>query len=204
MPTPTSVPPLSEPDAFLALSLSPASQRDISATTPYRFHTHASSIAVEPFISLASAGGSDADSLDLILTPPRATDVAPLVACLNDRRVALELVGPPYPYTDAMAREWADLRLADTRALFARWQAQLEPESRSEGGGGASAVELDPFERGLPFATVRLRDTGEWIGEIGVCRWEFRDVRDEGERARLVRENEARKVGDPELVWSFG
>jgi hypothetical protein len=92
------------------------------------------------------------------------------------------------------------MRWNDTRSLFESWAEQVRSrvEERSE------ETKLKSFEGGLPFASIRTKQEGEWIGEIGVCRWEFREVGDEDERARRKRENDDRRVGDPELVWSFG
>ncbi|GAA5891323.1 hypothetical protein JCM5296_006899 [Sporobolomyces johnsonii] len=44
----------------------------------------------------------------------------------------------------------------------------------------------------------------EWIGEIAVQRWQFREVDDLEERETLVSENEAKEAGDETIVWSFG
>ncbi|GAA5928779.1 GNAT family N-acetyltransferase [Sporobolomyces koalae] len=178
------------------LSLSRLAQESISERTPFKFHSASTESTVEacdqvePYLALSHPRYS------LILTPARPTDFDVQTECLNDWSVTSQLIGPPYPYSREMAADWANMKWEETRHVFNNWAKQVEQEG--------DQVELEPIQQGLPFSTIRIQDTGEWIGEIGINRWIFRDVADVDERDRLKRENDERKVGDRELVWSFG
>lgn len=171
----------------------------IARATPFRFHrpfaASGSPDFLEPFILIDDPERAGA-TLGLILTPPRREDLSDQVECLNDPAVAPQLIGPPFPYTLEMAQEWSEMRWSQTEDYFHRLQ------------GAASGKEDQLASFGEPpFASIRDRTGGEWIGEIGVNRWEFREVGTDGNddaRDRLRRANDARRIGDPELIWSFG
>jgi hypothetical protein len=107
-----------------------------------------------------------------------------------------------------MGKDWNEMRWRDTLGYFDGLSGQLrvddddlkeEKEKEKEKEGS-----LMKWKDGVPFASIRNRETGEWVGEIGICRWEFRDIEDEREGERLRKENEEREIGDKDLVWSFG
>ncbi|GAA5907712.1 GNAT family N-acetyltransferase [Sporobolomyces salmoneus] len=182
------LPPSAE-DALPPFSLSflsPSILDRICRSTPFQFHAPfpSSPSFIEPYIPIPS---SRTQNLDLIVTPPRTSDLTAQTTCLNDPSVGIQLIGPPYPYTDQMGREWYEMKWRHTESYF-------RSLSSEEGDG----------RRELPFSTIREKETGEWFGEIGVCRWEFREIADEKERERLRKENDERAIGDEELIWSFG
>ncbi|GAA5860104.1 hypothetical protein JCM1840_001887 [Sporobolomyces johnsonii] len=151
-------------------------------------------------------------ALPLILTPPRpSTDYDRQVSTLNDPKIARNLVGPPYPYSREMAEAWGAVRLTDTESVFRALGEDADRQEREQHvvvGIGTDEQAEGKWEpkrpNGLPFASLRREDTGEWIGEIAVQRWQFREVDDPDERERLVSENEAKEAGDETIVWSFG
>lgn len=217
---------------FLQLDLTEAQRRYITEHTPYRFHTvH---LPAQPSISEPSSESPAAPAPDaptflepylplplttsppLLLTPQRLTDVPRIVETLSNPAVGLQLVGPPYPFTDADAHAWGEhLRSEGVRAfevLGRAAQDELDARAR-EAGGTAEQGPPDAERRGVMVGverpleclhSLRRADTGEWAGDFGVMRWKFEDVPDEQERRRLVEENETKNALDPRVVWSFG
>jgi hypothetical protein len=60
---------------------------------------------------------------------------------------------------------------------------------------------------GCPVRSVlEENDDGSYtyLGDCGFVRHTFDDVTDVEERARLLRENNARPAGDPSIIWSMG
>ena len=179
------------------LSLSPASQSHISQLTPFRFHTPSSTEFLEPYLPLPSS----TLPFPLILTPPRSSDTPRKLAVLNDPVVTKELTGPPFPYLEEHEVGWSEGKWKDTKEVFEGWEKTIimtHQENKREG-----EVALEKPRMGLPFQCIRKED-GEWIGEIGVIRHAFLAVEDVVEREKLQKENNAREVGDKELVWCFG
>ncbi|GAA5968656.1 hypothetical protein JCM3765_004152 [Sporobolomyces pararoseus] len=194
--SPPRVPPYSLP------SLSPALQDRISSLTPFRFHTPFPSnpTFIEPFIPLSPVSSSATEPLELILTPPRPDDLSVQVKCLNDPSVGLRLIGPPYPYTFEMGQEWSGFRYENVQTYFERLYKYYSDDKEQKG----ELEEKETRREGIPFASIRNWKTGEWVGEIGICRWEFKDIENEAERQKMYKENEEREIGQDELVWSFG
>ncbi|BGP39836.1 hypothetical protein JCM10450v2_003806 [Rhodotorula kratochvilovae] len=193
------------PDIPLPLSLTPAEQALITQHTPFRFHTYTpgassssapSAALLEPYLPLSSPAPT---SLPLILTPTRESDIPALLRTLNDPRVGLQLVGPPYPYTPAHAAERLAFNARGTSAAFARLaeRARRADAGRDEEGQGW-------IVDGLPLCAIRREDTGEWVGNFGVDRWLFEDVPAGEERERATAENNAKCVGDKSVLWTFG
>ncbi|GAA5901507.1 hypothetical protein JCM6882_006299 [Rhodosporidiobolus microsporus] len=211
----------SEADAPPRISLSSAQQSLISILTPFRFHTvslpfpsGASAPPVtflEPYLPLSLPPTSP---FPLVLTPTRLShDVPSKVSALNHPAVAFSLVGPPYPYTVDLARDWNAARKAQAEEYFARVGElaaraleahEGDVEAAAEAVKGAGELPRGWLPDGLPFTDLRRQDTGEWVGDLSTMRWTFEDVADDEERERLHKENLAREVGDPELAWSFG
>ncbi|GAA5993527.1 hypothetical protein JCM5350_008191 [Sporobolomyces pararoseus] len=200
-------------------SLSPSVQTRISSSTPFRFHTPFPSSSsssnpsfLEPFIPISSSPSSRTaststppGSLELILTPPRPQDLSLQVKCLNKVSVGMNLIGPPFPYSFEMGKEWSSFRYENVSKYFKRLSKYYYyDDNEMEREEERKEKENEVRREGIPFASIRNRETGEWVGEIGICRWEFRDIEDEREREKKFRENEEREVGDDELVWSFG
>ncbi|GAA6027347.1 hypothetical protein JCM8097_002614 [Rhodosporidiobolus ruineniae] len=203
------------PDAFYHLSLTPTQIQLLESLTPFRFRRVpcTSSPSSEPFLepSLPLAAPPDVPYA-LLLTPFRPTDVPAQVAVLNHPAVAFNLVGPPYPYRAEHAVERFTAFGAETSRYWAR-VGELAAKALEEHGSVEAAVEALSREE-LPTewlpspeaigSTIRRADTDEMVGDMGVCRWNSEDERDDEKRRKLVEENEKREVGDKDLVWSFG
>lgn len=116
---------------------------------------------------------------DIILTPPRLTDIPSLVRILNDPLV-YPWVGTPYPHTDEHAR-----------AFVERERAKCER--------ALDFVEKDGTRvyAGCPVRSIRLLKRSEdgsvvgevFIGDIGIFRWHPSEILDATEKTRLMKEN---------------
>ncbi|KAJ6543559.1 GNAT domain-containing protein [Mycena vulgaris] len=141
----------------------------------------------EPFLRLPPPFAN------IIITPPRMSDVEPSVEILNDPAVAMWMgpMGPgSEPYTAARAEPWLTKVKAETDVVV--------QELHSTPGG--------PFT-GCPVRHIReVREDGTdvFIGDVGLARSRWSEVLDADERARLVAENNARAAGDPAIVWHVG
>lgn len=216
---------------FDSLQLTPQEQLLITQRTPLRFRTYtptdtpstsSKTTLLEPFLPLgsptpSSSSTTSSSTLSLILTALHPEDAPALVSTLNDPRVAPQLVGPPYPYSDELARDYVRLKRRETREVLLRLAerarrelkgassgARTEQQDEQEQGAPSEADEAAPWLDELPLCAIRCADSGEYVGDFGVSRWEFEDVVDAEERARLVGENEAKKAGDPSALRSFG
>ena len=86
------------------------------------------------------------------LTPLFPADLPRLVETLNHPLVWPNLDGSPYPYTERDSHEWLAIRekdLAVAMKKFSRGEWDVE---------------------GCPVETIRVAETGEWVGAIGVHR----------------------------------
>ncbi|KAJ7483175.1 GNAT domain-containing protein [Mycena latifolia] len=140
----------------------------------------------EPFLRLP------APFTNIIITPPRMSDVEPSLAILKNRAVSIWM-GPPMStieYTAARAETWLAKVKQETDA------ALQEVQSAPNG----------PFS-GCPVRHIReVQEDGTdvFIGDIGLGRSAWPEVLDANEKARLVAENNARVAGDPDIVWHVG
>ena len=148
-------------------------------------------------------------TLKIVLTRPRESDGASVIAALNDPRVYLNLNTPPFPYTE---KDWADRyakvsrvsddNLADLQAIHEqqrilgttqdwqkrKWLGQRQWTStiRELANGGAEPMD------------------GKSLGEIGVQRQSFIHVVDAEERQKMIGKNDKLEPGDPRIVWMVG
>ena len=126
---------------------------------------------------------------NIIITPPRESDVDELVIMLNDPRVYRFLLTPPYPYHPHHAEEW--LRM--TKGRSDRLLEVLR--------GGGSMVDGCPVQY---IREIQPDGTNLLLGDVSVARNGWIEVRDEGQRARLAKENLGKPVGDHSIVWTMG
>ncbi|BGP24526.1 hypothetical protein JCM10295v2_003444 [Rhodotorula toruloides] len=196
-------PPLPPSHAqYLSLTLTPAQCDVISSYTPFRFRTVAIADAkpghrdslLEPYFPLPT----HTNSPPLMVTPYRPTDIPSVMRTLNDPQVAYQLVGPPYPYSETDAHGWSEMRRIEAEKVF---NEVLGPKAEQ----ALKGEKVDNWVVGdWPLGNVRRADTGEWVGDFGLCRWAFEDVPDADERKKLIDENAAKEAGDPTLAWSYG
>ncbi|KAJ7132353.1 acyl-CoA N-acyltransferase [Mycena epipterygia] len=140
----------------------------------------------EPFLRLP------APFADIIITPPRMSDVEPSVAILRDPLVHswMGSRGPGASYSAAQAEGWLTKIKAETDAVMA--------ELRAAPTGPASGCPVRHLR------AVQADGTDIFIGDVVLSRSGWTEVLDAEERARLVAENDARVVGDPDIVWHVG
>ena len=74
---------------------------------------------------------------NIIITPNRPTDAVPIVPIMNDRRVYMNIVAPPYPYLPEHAEEWVRTRLQERDKLLAECRAVFS-DAPSEGGADST------------------------------------------------------------------
>ncbi|KAJ7230539.1 hypothetical protein GGX14DRAFT_529993 [Mycena pura] len=127
---------------------------------------------------------------NIIITPPRMSDVAPSVRIMNDPAV-YAFMGRSTPYSEAIAEKW----ITKVKAVCDGVVVEVR------------RGETETAVSGCPVRHIREEcadGTEVYIGDVGLGRSPFTEVADRDERARLVAENEARKPGDPEIVWHVG
>ncbi|KAF9024102.1 hypothetical protein BDZ89DRAFT_139458 [Hymenopellis radicata] len=129
----------------------------------------------------------------IIVTPPRISDAAPLIELLNDERVCVWLSAPPYPYKPEHADWWLNQKITETN------------EGLEELEKGA------PILKASPVQTLReIQDDGSdiFLGTIDFfrCPWMAVDPRaaEGSDPEALLKENNARPVGDPDILWTAG
>ena len=145
----------------------------------------------EPFLRLPEP------HTNIILTPPRMSDVPFVVENLNDPRVYSNLMGPPFPYLEEHAVYWLKSVIGPADALLKELKehAEAEPESTPKIVGGCPVRIL---------REVQPDGTELYLGDLGVSRCGFPHGREGADRERLSAENDAREVGDESIVWCLG
>jgi hypothetical protein len=156
---------------------------------------------------------------NIIITPPHLSDSDRLVEILNDPRVYVWLSGPPHPYlqehaawwltrvTKRAAESWAEIREVSDRIASAT-EIALGPEAdEASKHTSMGQEETKPMFGDCPVRSIRqVNPDGSWtyLGDVELSRWGFLEVADEEERKRLNEENEKKKIGDPDIIWTFG
>jgi len=145
----------------------------------------------EPYLRLPSPHAN------IIITPPRLSDGPSAVEILNDPRIYQWLSGPPWPYLKEHADAWFPVIKSKADAV---WN-ELEEASKE------SPNEPPKVVSACPFRTIREQKedgTDIFLGDCELARYNFIETKDDEERARQVAENDARKIGDPEIIWQLG
>ncbi|KAL0951707.1 hypothetical protein HGRIS_008382 [Hohenbuehelia grisea] len=148
---------------------------------PLEFNTGSN----EPFLRLSPPHEN------IIITPPRASDVSDMVTILND-----PLVQP-----------WMGMPMESfERANIEAWVVRLKAESDKLVDELMKAEEGDELKviDGCPIRSLReVQPDGSelYLGDLGVRRCTWTEVLEEREKQRLVDENAARAAGDPGIVW---
>ncbi|CAE6450762.1 unnamed protein product [Rhizoctonia solani] len=141
----------------------------------------------EPFIALP------APYSNIRLTPPRLSDADHVLEVMNAPKVIMNFATPPYPYL----REHCDGWLRDKIQEYE--SAMVHITKVNEDVGFLDLLPLRHIrEVGPDGAEIFLGDIG-LIRENGFC-----DIRDEEARAAKVNTNLNLRLGDPNIVWTFG
>ncbi|KAJ3978110.1 acyl-CoA N-acyltransferase [Lentinula raphanica] len=140
---------------------------------------------------------------NIIITPPRMSDIPRLPDLLNDPGVCVWISGPPYPYEIEHSKGWITMCVEDI-------EETLQELKDAEGDDNLKLV------GGCPVRYIReVKEDGTdlLIGDIDLRRCETMElapgVNNESELweespkllgvANMQREN-----GDPEILWSLG
>lgn len=161
---------------------------DAASVSPLQYNSRTG----EPFIRLPSPHEN------LILTPPRPSDVAANYSLMTDQKVYRMLSGPPFPYLESHAIGWIDMITTHAAEAMREFQ-EAEAAERSTG--------TKRFVGTCPVRYIReVQEDGSdvFLGDIDVHRCQFPDVKDPDEQARLAGENNARELGDPDIAWCIG
>ncbi|KAJ7780228.1 acyl-CoA N-acyltransferase, partial [Mycena maculata] len=139
----------------------------------------------EPFLRLP------APHANIIITPPRMSDVEPSVPIMNDPAVYMWL-GPraPIGYNAAKAESWLTQITAESDVLL--------DELRTNPRGPFSGCLVRHVRE------VRAEGTDVFLGDVGLGLSNWTEVQDKEEQARLVAENNAQCAGDPDIAWHIG
>ncbi len=167
-------------------SLQPSMTRKCPQLHPLHIHP----VTGEPFLRLPSPHEN------VIVTPPRISDIPAIVENLNDLRVYRWLEGPPFPYTTDDGDFWLRKVKDSSDAVL-----QQLKEAGDDTTQGALIVGSCPVRA---LREVQGDGTELYLGEINVDRCGYPDMNSCPEKAKLVKENSERDPGDPEIVWCIG
>lgn len=152
----------------------------------------------EPFLRLQPPHAN------IILTPPRLSDVASLVEILNDPGVYKMLSAPPFPYRLEDGEQWLGMITEEAKAAIAQLKDAYDRHIVSGAGHGGAL----PYVDVCPLRYIRevAEDGSETlIGEICPHRCEFPDAhKDPEECERLAKANADLPPGDPSIIWCIG
>ncbi|KZT51697.1 hypothetical protein CALCODRAFT_503218 [Calocera cornea HHB12733] len=133
----------------------------------------------------------------IILTGPDSpSDTTNIVKAFNDPLIYRWTVGTPFPYLLEHAQDTLKKTVKTYETTVARMCKLASGDQEEE-------IKVDQ----TPLRFIReIQLDGSWlfIGDIGLLRDSFLEVLPLEERAKLVEANNARCIGDPEIVWMIG
>ncbi|KAF5352386.1 hypothetical protein D9756_005806 [Leucocoprinus leucothites] len=132
---------------------------------------------------------------NIVITPPRESDIPCVIPHLNDERVHIWLGGPPYPYTTEHARNW-----------ITRIKNECDLGLKDLNDALKDATTTKPLVLShLPVRFLReLQEDGTdvYLGDIGLTRCPQVEVLDNPELDSEA--NSSLPAGHPSIVWTFG
>ncbi|KZO96337.1 acyl-CoA N-acyltransferase [Calocera viscosa TUFC12733] len=143
----------------------------------------------EPYIPLPAPHDN------IRMTPWRLTDVE-AVPILNHPAVYPNLLGPPYPYTKEDAEDWASQQVK-----------QFEPDRQYFTGDEGAPVKEGKLFDYAPMPVIReVQPDGSqiFLGVSDIVRSNHFGVTDKQRKEELTKENEAKPLGDPSIMWMIG
>ncbi|KAH9835900.1 acyl-CoA N-acyltransferase [Rhodofomes roseus] len=143
----------------------------------------------EPYLRLPSPHDN------IIITPPRMSDVDAAMRNLNDRKVVDWLSSPPYPYLQSHAESRLTMVTKESDAIL----ADLEADDPEQSGGSLKIVGACPVHA---LREVAEDGTETLIGDVHLRRCAL--VHEGAEQTVSCEENAARAVGDPSIIWCAG
>jgi len=130
------------------------------------------------------------------LTPWRLTDADSTVSILNHPAVYPNLVGPPYPYKKEDGEWWVDEQLK-----------QFAPNRQYFTGDETAPIKDGRIFDYSPTPVIReVQADGSqvFLGVAEIVRSSFMSEADEQRKAELIKENDAKTVGDPSIIYMIG
>ena len=124
---------------------------------------------------------------NIIITPPRDSDVVDLVLILNDPRVIKFLLGLPFPYLSHHAEEWLGTMKSKSAKIL---------EDLREGKTVVDGCPVQYVREVQPDGTELL------LGDVTATRyvyWSEGDLRE-----KMIKDNLEKPAGDPSIVWMIG
>ncbi|KAJ4472539.1 acyl-CoA N-acyltransferase [Lentinula edodes] len=140
---------------------------------------------------------------NIILTPPRLTDIPKLPDLMNDPGVCVWLTGPPHPYTLEHAEAWVTTTVDEANGIL---QELKDVE-------GSDTLKLVGGSLIRCIREIKKDGSDVLIGDIHLRRCASMElapgVKNNGERLEdsvklLGLVNMQRENGDPEILWSVG
>jgi len=144
----------------------------------------------EPYIPLP------APHENIRITPCRMTDAEPMFECLNHPAIYPNLVGPPYPYERTDGELW-----------LAKQQERSAPDWRYFTGDESAPIQDGKIFDYTPLWVIReVQSDGSqtFVGVADIVRSSFMDEADEQRKEELTKENDAKPLGDPSIVYMIG
>ncbi|TDL20984.1 hypothetical protein BD410DRAFT_790348 [Rickenella mellea] len=142
-------------------------------------------ITNEPYLRLPSPHDN------IIITPQRLSDAEEIVPILNDEKVYMTLLGPPFPYTIGDAHPWLLKGKQESDALLAELA-----ENHSTHAVGGCPVNI--------LREVQEDGSDVYLGSVDLHRCRWFHVPHSDEKLAMIKANEARTAGDPAITWEFG
>ncbi|KAJ7173545.1 hypothetical protein C8R46DRAFT_116654 [Mycena filopes] len=142
----------------------------------------------EPFLRLPPPFAN------IIITPPRMSDVAPSVAIMDDPAVAPCMGNRVGQYTPEKAERWLARVKAQTDAVLA---------AQKDNGAPMSGCPVRHMREERADADGTGTDD-VYIGDVGLVRSGWSEVLDAETRTRLANANAALPAGDPDIAWHIG
>ena len=141
---------------------------------------------------------------NIIITPPRKSDVESVLEYLNDPRVYNNLIGPPFPYKQEHYEFWGSMIEAGCSEGLSQYYRIMETGKGSGSPGKRTWADV------FPVRSIREvnPETGEqkFIGDLEMDRqgYAYDQTKNEEERKRAKELNESYEAGDPRIEWTIG
>ncbi|KAI0308335.1 GNAT domain-containing protein [Multifurca ochricompacta] len=134
---------------------------------------------------------------NIIITAPRLQDAPHICEIMNDPRVYRWVSSPPFPYFMEHATSWLSQTKAEADAVW----TELKQANVEYPNGPLKIVGKCPVRSILE---ENADGSYTFLGDCGIDRHRYEDVIDAEEHARVVQENNARPVGDLNIIWTIG
>lgn len=139
---------------------------------------------------------------NIILTPPRWSDIPDILPIHNDPRVYKMLIGPPFPHLPEHAESWLGRVKEKSDALISALEGN--PDDKNVATNKDTGLMI---LGGCPVSSIReLQDDGSdiFLGSLDITRCTRFDYLPDKGREALVEQNLRFAVGDSRIIWEIG